>query len=182
MFAEQWSLLIVNIISLIVWIISIVGFCVKTKKSSLIISSLEKILYMIMYICAGLWSPFIINCASLFVFLYNAFFKFYNLTFTFIITIIFIIFNVIKIKSINNINFDNMIPILTFLITFSSVNFCKSMRSMRIFKGIIASIWLYYNMKYGIIFSAAHGLFVVLLMVADILINKFDKEPTDVEN
>ena len=135
-----------------------------------------------MYICAGLWSPFISNCASFFVFLYNALFKSYNLIFTLIISIILIIFNIIKAKNVNNINFDNMIPILTFLITFSSVNFCESMRSMRIFKEIVASIWLYYNMKYGIIFSAAKGLFVVLLMVADILINKFDKEPTDVEN
>ena len=182
MFAEQWSIVIVNTISLIVWVINIVDFCAKTKKSSLIISSIGKILRIIMYICAGLWYPCVSECASLFVFLYNAFFKSYNLAFTFIITIILIIFNVIKIKSINNINFDNMIPILAFLITFSGITFFKSMHFIRIFKGIVALMYFYYNISHNIIFSAAQNLFVVLLMIADILINKFDKKSKITKN
>ena len=135
-----------------------------------------------MYICAGLWYLCVSECASLFVFLYNALFKFYNLTSTLIISLILILFNIMKIGSINNINIDNAIPIISFLFSIIGVSFCKSVHSIRITKGMAALLYVYYNIKHTIIFSAAQSLFVVLLMIADILINKFDKEPTDVEN
>ena len=136
MFAEQWSVVIVNTTSLIIWIISIA------------------------------------ECIKLFIFLYKSIFKIYNFIFVLIISFVLIIFSNIK---INNISFDDIIPILAFLINIGS-SFCKSIHFVRIFKGIVALMYFYYNMSYNIIFSAAQNLFVILLMIADILINKFDEK------
>ena len=175
-FSELWSLIIVNIISFVAWIIDIIAFCTTTKRNSFIISCIVQFLRILIYIYSGLHYSCMVNIASLFIFLYNAFLKFYNFMFSLIVSIILIIWYIIEIGNIYNINLDNMIPIIGFLLSTTGITFCESMHVLRIFKGIIALIYLYYNISHNIIFSAAQNLFVVLLMVADILINKFDKK------
>ena len=182
MFSEQWSLIIVNTLSLVAWAIDIIAFCSTTKKNNLILRGTTNLINVIVYGLRGLWYPCVANIAKCLIFLYNALFKFYNLTFTFIISLILILFNIMKIRSINNINIDNAIPIISFLFSIIGVSFCKSVHSIRITKGMAALLYVYYNIKHTIIFSAAQGMFVVLLMIADILINKLDKKSKTAEN
>ena len=182
MFSEQWSLIIVNTLSLVVWAIEIIAFCSTTKKNNLILRGTTELLDVIVYGLSGLWYPCVVNIAKCFIFLYNAIFKFYNLTFTLIISFILILLNIMKIGNINNINIDNAIPIVSFLFSIIGVSFCKSIHVIRITKGMASLLYVYYNIKHTIIFSAAQNLFVVLLMVADILINKFDKKSKITKN
>ena len=182
MFAEQYSLLIVNAISLLAWTIDIVAFCSTTKKNNLIFRGVIKLLKIIIYGLTALWYPCMTEWAICFIFLYNAFSKFYSLIFTLIISIALVIWNVSKIGNIDNINVDNIIPITSFSISIIGVVFCKSVHSIRITKGLAALLYLYYDTKHVLIFAASQDLFIVLLMVADVLIGKFDKESKSLSN